>query len=62
MAKRPKFEEMNYPPEQSGGPSTVVYIVILGVIIVLGYLGYTYWWSCSDFGFFKFCSMVRKPV
>lgn len=62
MQKRPKFEELNYPPVVDNGVRTWSFVT-LGIIavLVLAYFGYYYWWQCSDFGFFKFCSMVQKP-
>jgi len=61
MTKRPRFEEMNYPPVDNGVTKWLVGAVVLAAVVAIGYLGYHYWYSCSDFGFFKFCTMVEKP-
>lgn len=59
MSKDP-FTQRNYPSE-SRGPGIITVVSVAIAIAVVSYFAYEYWWSCTDFGFFKFCSAVRKP-
>jgi hypothetical protein len=60
MAKRPRFEQMNYPEEPNGNNYWITVVVVAVVALGALYVGTHYWYGCDDWGVVKFCSMVKK--
>ena len=63
MAKRPRFEQLNeYPEPEDNNKRWISILIVVGIAVVVLYVGTHYWYGCDDWGIVKFCSIVKKPL